>query len=225
MSRANGATAPTREMTREDAIEKLQELDQRVTALANGLEAAHDTIDELKAENERLRERLPEAADVVTQDDVERLEAYVDGKRTELGRRVSAIEDEVGLSVADALRVGPDDELTPLGTLIRAGPQAVASNPSAQLDRAHTIATNYERWGERRSNPRHGGHVALATRKHGLKAHMEDARGEGLAWKQVHRAIDKLATLGQDAVVVDTEYAPGDETWGKTLVFGAGDGR
>jgi hypothetical protein len=213
MSRANGTTAHTREMTREEAAQRLEALDDRVRELTSLVGQLQKRVEDLEAENDELRARLDRATD------------HADEKRTDLGRRVTAIEDEVGLSVADALRVGPDDELTPLGTLIRAGPQAVAANPSAQLDRAHTIAANYERWGERRSNPMYGGHVALATRQHGLKAHMEDARTESLSWKQVHRAIEKVATLGQDAVVVDTEYAPGGETWGKTLVFGAGDGR
>jgi len=56
---ANGHT-PTRDMTREEAAQKLEELDQRVTALANGLVTANDTIDDLEAENNRLRDRVAE---------------------------------------------------------------------------------------------------------------------------------------------------------------------
>jgi uncharacterized coiled-coil protein SlyX len=64
-------------MTREEAAQKLEELDQRVTALANGLVNANETIDDLEKENNRLRDRVTELEQRVS--DVEPTDA-ADGK-------------------------------------------------------------------------------------------------------------------------------------------------
>lgn len=138
-------------------------------------------------------------------------------ERSKLARRLSALEDEVGITTADALATAEagqeSDHLTKLGRLVRHGPEAVSDQPTAKMHRAKELVDNWSRWGEVR---RVGDtkERRLASKRDDLKTHLEDAREESLGWRQVYRAMRLVADWSDGTVRLEE----GDDSEGKYVL-------
>lgn len=210
-------------VSREEALDKLADQDRRMNEMGKAMASFRNRIEDVEAENEELKaanERLRETvADQAEKHDELRRE-YI-----RLARRLTAVEEEHGIDAATANAFGDGAETSPLYLLETIGPAAVADTPGPTLHRARVLVENKDRWGNVRSNPKYGRHRLLATTAHDLKQRLEDARDEDLAWNQVHRAMEKLATLGGDHVQFEERYASEGENYGKALVWQGVDGQ
>ena len=173
-----------------------------------------ERVEDLEAENRELRERLPDD-EMAAKSAVDETVATLHNERVKLSRRVAAIEEDLGLSdVAIDVAEGRN---TPLHLLRHVGPEAIDPNPNPVLRRAKSLLENKNRWGQTAQNRKYGPHRYLSSKKHDLRTRLEDARGESLQWSQVHRAMRKLAELGDNAVAFDET-----ESRGKMVVFCSG---
>lgn len=125
-------------------------------------------------------------------------------ERSKLTRRVANLEEELGLEDQDvvALAEGGHEALreSDLARLLEAGPEAVTKRPSPVYHRAETLARNWMRWGESQEENGIVYERSLATERDGLLTRLEDRRNEDLTWKQVHRAMEKIAQLGPENI-------------------------
>lgn len=168
------------------------------------LELQHD----LRELEERVREDFNTAASdraqirAIINEEIARLEQQdaddrdtLHRERNKLARRVTAIEQEIGVETVDALAIAEGestDQLTKLGRLMHIGAEGVSENPSETMRRARVIANNFDEWCEKRKR---NGVVErrLASRRDDVKKLLEAERQESLAWKQVYRAMRLVA--------------------------------
>jgi thioesterase domain-containing protein len=203
-------------MTREEAIERIGELERE--------------IEDVRAHNERLAEqqaklsgRLADAEEALENatDTIESLEKRLDAtarQRNRLARRMARVEDVADIDAEEATAAA--DSLTPLGLLIRAGPAAVwGGEPSPTQRRAAALADHWQEWGESTADATYGEHHALVVGRDDLVDRLERATGESLAHIQTYRAMETLADLGAENVRVVDDY----HGRGKALVMEAGD--
>lgn len=223
-----------RGLTREDLLDRLESMEDRIDDLERTVELQRrqlDTVRALFAEDgppefgavleehdyDHLVDWLEAEGSAVSEQRLQEQMTTVHRERGKLARRVTAVEDELELDDQALATAGGQN--TPLDLLERVGPEAIEPNPSETLRRAKVLYENKGRWGQTRTNQRHGRHRFLASKKHDLRTRLEDARGESLQWSQVYRAMKKLAQLGGDHVVFDETDADG-----KVVVFRAGGG-
>lgn len=207
-------------MDRDQLIEAILDLDRQVADLREEMEVhrEHANRDRAKIRAERgelLDDLRDEIADL--RDDLTRSERRLHQERSKVIRRVANIEDELGFEDEDviALAEGGEEALreSPLSRLLEAGPEAVEDRSTETLYRAEALARNWIRWG--RSKETDGAVVerTLATNRDDLRIRLEDAREESLSWRQVYRAMQKVAELGPENIrLVDRGKT------GKTLV-------
>jgi len=206
-----------RQLTRDELEDRLDSLEAAVEDLEAERKRIHEEvivpqrarISELEETVVELRERVPDA-DVATDDDIQTLH----GERAKLARRLCRVEEE--LDVDDPIAAAENRD-TPLHLLARVGPEAIETSPSETLRRAKTLLDNKNRWGQTRTNAKHGQHRYLSSAQHDLKTRLEDARDEDLAWRQVYRAMRKLGQLGGTGVQFDES-----DSAGKMVVFRTG---
>lgn len=190
-------------------------------SVVDTLEAMEGRLDDLEAENERLRERLDEQADdPVDEGTLRDVEGRVHREQTKLARRLSALEDEVGVDGVDALAVseGGEDarELTPLGRLVRNGPEALESKKgTATLKRARELYERWDKWGKSSRIDATTKERRLASNRDDLKTRLEDVRAESLDWQQVYRAMRVVADLSGGRIEYKEDGRQGE---GKVLV-------
>lgn len=182
-------------MDRDQLVQVVLELDRRLEDVEERVSedfenAAKDRADirtTLSGEVDRLESDAKTTADQLHRE------------RGKLARRVAALEEEIGVTTTDALataEAGPDGEhLTKLGRLVRHGPEAVSDQPGATLFRARELVENWNRWGTVKDDEL-GKARRLASKKHRLKTHLEDARDESLSWRQVYRAMEWVGENG-----------------------------
>jgi vacuolar-type H+-ATPase subunit I/STV1 len=193
----------------EDLLDRLQSLEGR--------------IDDLEAENERLREGLADAKTTAGEDraairqqlndEVAALQDDLETEQRQRGlddsrilRRLSAVEDEVGIDSEAAMQAaaaGRGQAMTALARLLQFGPEAAVENPSAKHYRARVIAEKLdgEEWGRRvrRGSDRYR---QLCSAKDDLRTRLSDARDEDLQWNQVYRAMKTVADLSEGTVTL-----------------------
>jgi len=205
-----------RQLTRDELEDRLDSLESAVEDLQARADAASrardhllDRVDDLEAENADLRGRVPDA-DIATDDDLQTLHT----ERAKLARRLCRVEEK--LDVDDPIAAAENRD-TPLHLLARVGPEAIETSPSETLRRAKTLLENKNRWGQTRTNAKHGQHRYLSSSDHDLKTRLEDARDEDLGWHQVYRAMRKLGQLGGTGVQFDES-----DSRGKMVVFRSG---
>ena len=162
---------------------------------------------------EDLREELAEEREQRKQ-----AEQRLHQERSKLARRLSAIEDEVGITTSDALAVAEGGEdaqhLSKLARLIRHGPEAVSDDPTTTMRRAKEFVDNWERWGQVRRLDSSTKERRLASKRDDLKTHIEDERNERLSWKQVYRAMELIADWSDGTV----SLKEGDDGEGKYVL-------
>jgi TolA-binding protein len=214
MSRADGTT-PHRDLSREEAIERIEELEREVDDLRKHNE-------DLAEQQVRLQRRMTEAEDALNDatDTIEELERRLDAtarQRNRLARRMARVEDVADIDAEEATAAA--DSLTPLGLLLRAGPAAVwGGEPSPTQRRAAALADHWQEWGESTADATYGEHHALVVARDDLVDRLERATGESLAHIQTYRAMETLADLGAENVHVVNDY----HGHGKALVMEAG---
>lgn len=202
-------------MSKHELIDTVANLADQVETLTDELAAAEEH------RNDLARQIAATSGDLY--EDIEALEADLNTKeqtlhreRSKLMRRVSVLEDEVGITRSDALAVaeasGDVHDLTRLGRLLRHGPEAVTDQPSAVHYRARDLVDNWNRWGQVKSDA-YGKERRLASKKHHLLTHLEDSRNENLQWSQVYRAMELVAEWSDGKV----ELRQNDDE-GKVLV-------
>lgn len=166
-----------------------------------------ETVHNLEVSNEVLIERVNDQADRIDdlEGEVQTAKQQLHSERAKLMRRVSAIEDDLGIDATTAVAVaegGHDGaQMSKLARLMRNGPDAVVPSPKPKHRRAKTIVDNFDRWGETQRVERDSvsGKVTgtktwiLKTAEHDLKTRLEDARNESLQWTQVYRALEVIA--------------------------------
>lgn len=208
-------------MSKPELIGVITDLAEQVEALADELDAAEEHRNDLARQIASASGDLYEDIEAL-EDELQATEQTLHRERSKLMRRVSALEDEVGITQADALAVaeaGDDAQhLSKLARLIRHGPEAVAEQPSPVHYRAKTLVENWNRWG-RVQNDAHGKVRRLASKEHDLRTRLEDARDESLQWSQVYRAMELVAEWSGGVV----ELRQTDDE-GKVLVHTVGDG-
>jgi len=178
------------EMRLNSASQKRDDLQEQVWGL-------EDELEEERAQNERLRDENDDLRDTVGQ---------LERDRVRLFRRVAFLEQQVdGVDESNAAAVG-DTTMTPLDLLAAIGPDAVAERDSKTLRRGRVLVEKRDDWGETLRNQKYGRHHVLGTRRHDLRSRLQDVRDEDLAWRQVYRAMEKLARLGGDDVILDEDY-------------------
>lgn len=188
-----------------DFSQRVEDLEERVS---NDFEtAAKDRASIRTMVNEAIADLEAEIEEVNTTQHKER------GK---LARRVTEIEDDLGVSSVDAIAVAEGEEAdgyTRLGRLMRVGPEAVVENPTAKMYRAKEIADNFGRWSQK---TKRSGIVErrLASKRDDLKTRIEDNRGERLAWKQVYRAMELVAEWSDGGMTL----VEGDDREGKYVL-------
>lgn len=206
-----------------DILERMRDLEATVDDLQAELgeekhERAKDRqrIAQLEDENAYLRETLEQ---------VDGLEARVNKERAKLTRRVANVEDELGLDDQDvlALAEGGHDAVreSGLARLLEGGADAVTQTPTATYHRAEVLARNWIRWGHTKKQRGAVVERTLATQRDDLRTRLEDARGESLEWRQIYRAMQKVADLGPKNIRLT------EDKHGKKLLMtvDGGDGR
>lgn len=208
-------------MDRDALIEMVLDLDRRIEDLEEDIkrrsESAGKDRAKIRAEREQLLDDVRDEIGAVA-DRVDRAERRLHQERSKVVRRVANIEEELGFEDEDiiALAEGGEEALrdSPLARLLEAGPEAVDDRATETIYRAEVLARNWIRWG--RSKERGDGTIVertLATKRDDLRIRLEDTRDEDLSWRQVYRAMRKVADLGPENVrLVDRGNA------GKTLV-------
>lgn len=197
-------------MSRDELVDVILALDERV----NALEDATDDLPNIRARTNGLNsavDRLEDdVADLETQHDQDIHQLH--RERSKVTRRLSVVEDDVGIAATDALAVaeaGQDaHQMTRLARMLRHGPHAVVDNPSATHYRAKELVENWNRWGDTHSFDRTK-ERRLACVEHDLKTRLEDARDEDLAWRQVYRAM-KLVENWSDGKIELREGTDGE---------------
>jgi len=185
-------------MTRDELIKLLLDLSHEVDRLREDLEAEQERRRDLQehAGKDRAEIRRDLQADLNDlREDLKQTRSQLHHERSKLARRVTAVEDEVGISTQDALAVaegGQDaDGLSRLGLLVRHGPEAVSDRPTEKMYRARELVENWSRWGVTRDDSLRT-ERRLAAAGHSLKTRLEDARDETLSWRQVYRAMELI---------------------------------
>jgi hypothetical protein len=193
-------------MDRDELVDTVVELSETVADLQTSVETLRDELedesesrrdgDQLAAQDRKeIKSEIADARDDLD-DEISTTADVLHRERSKLARRVSALEDEVGVTTADALATAEAGEdahtLTKLGRLVRHGPEAVSDNPSAKMYRARELVDNWDRWGTIRSDAVSDPERRLASKQHDLKTRLEDTRGESLAWRQVYRAMQLI---------------------------------
>ncbi|WP_224333812.1 hypothetical protein [Haloprofundus halobius] len=127
--------------------------------------------------------------------DERRLRGREDGR---LARRLSVVEDEVGINPPEAITIGKGGEegrtLSRLERFLRFGPTAVVDHPYPVHHRAHEIGLHLGEWGMRISDV-NGRRIRLCSKRDDLKQKLEAKRDESLQWTQVYRAMEKLEDI------------------------------
>jgi len=214
--------------------------------LLDRLQSLEDKVDDLQAENERLREELEDARSAagvaranirqqINEEVGEANQAIAEEERqrarddSRILRRLSAVEDELGINGKDALgsvTPGQGQSMTALARLLKFGPEAAIENPSAKHYRARVIAEKLddEAWGTRvkRGSDRYR---VIRSAKDDVRTRLSDARDEDLQWNQVYRAMKTVADLSEGTV----DLRDGTDGQGKyvlelPLVRSGGDG-
>lgn len=174
----------------------------------------------------RLKNRVDEEVDDLRQRvvDEEQTRAKEDGK---VRRRLSHVEDEIGISPPDAVAFeeGGEDakHLSQLERLIRHGPDAVTDGRVYPVhERAREIALHFGEWGKKITDA-NGKRIRLRSKKDDLKTHLQDVEGERLRWEQVYRALEKLDELADGSAL---KLVEGEKDEGKyVLELKIADGR
>lgn len=183
-------------MDRDELVDVVLELAERVDDLEDRVKenrefAARDRAD-IRASMNELGEEL--RTEIRQEGDRQARE------RSQVTRRVANVEDELGIEDQDvvALANGDLDDLyeSDLARLLEAGPTAVTKRPSPVYERAQTLARNWINWGAYADYSNGIAERTLATRRDDLRTRLSDARNEELSWKQVYRAMVKVADLG-----------------------------
>lgn len=198
------------QQSEEDVEEKVEKNDSRIGENSSRIALILNELDDLKKENERLRgenQQKEEEFDTLRRD------------YRRLARRLTAVEEEVGIDHETAGAHAKGMETSPLYLLETVGPEAVAAKPSKKLYRSRVLVENRDRWGEVRTNSKFGRHRLLATKEHDLKQRLEDARDEKLQWGQVYPAMEEIARLGGDHVRFIEEYESAKRDYGKAVVW------
>jgi|GEM_PF-4427299 len=207
-------------MDRDQLIEEILDLDRRVADLEEEIESHREHANrdraKIRAERDELLEDLrDEIADL--QDDLDRSERRLHQERSKVVRRVANIEDELGFEDEDVIALAEGGEAalreSPLSRLLEAGPEAVDDRSSETLYRAETLARNWIRWGGSKEQDGEIVERTLASSRDDLRTRLEDARNETLRWKQVYRAMLKIAEMGPENIRLVER-----DDWGKTLV-------
>jgi regulator of replication initiation timing len=189
-------------MDRDELVETLVGLSDTVEDLQATVETLKEDRNEAARERAAIRQELTQAEDQL-EGEIGAAEDRLHRERSKLARRVGALEDELGVAPEEANAIAEAGQegahLSPLGRLIRHGPESVTDTPTATLRRAKTLVDNWERW---ESTTRNGDLRIrrLGSREHDLKSRLEDVRGEDLSWKQVYRAMEKVADLSDGSV-------------------------
>ena len=158
---------------------------------------ATDDADELRAEIERLNERLAvvESENSRKDDEIERLSRDLASERartTELENKVEALESDRDASDASDESDENESKGTPMQQLVEAGEAAVIGHVTPSIRRAKTIAEHFGRWATKTPN----GYVIRSN----LKELLSMATGEQLEWSQVNRACRRLAEFSRGAI-------------------------
>jgi hypothetical protein len=214
-------------MTRDELEHEVRELREKVDEIehilhllleVNNPDWDHDGDQGLRDLAVQFRPRDDETFDDLNQDidelkrDIRSRSDQLHKERAKVARRLSTVEDEVGIARTDALAIaeGGDDarHMSKLGRLVRHGPAAVSDNPTAKMYRAKELVENWNRWGTVR-NDKLGKQRRLSSSKHKLKSRLSDARDESLSWVQVYRAMELVADWSDRKV--DLEDGSQDE--------------
>ncbi|MFC5970093.1 hypothetical protein ACFPYI_01995 [Halomarina salina] len=185
-------------MTREEAVERIEKLDDKLFDLAEHVyNGTDERVEELEAENEQLRERVGELEELVgTLQEKLRDETSRRGKEDgRMSRRLTAVEDELGMDSEEVLTIAAGGEgggMTPLGRVIKLGPEGALERPTAKHYRARAIAERWSDWGTVHGT-KYGRKRVLASKRDDLKTRLEDANDESIAWNQVYRAMEWVA--------------------------------
>lgn len=185
-------------MDRDKLVDLLLDLSHEVERLRDDLDAEREARRELQEhagkDRAEIRQDIQAELDDL-RDDLKQTRSQLHHERSKLARRVTALEDDVGVSTQDALAVaegGQDaDGLSRLGLLVRHGPEAVSDQPTEKMYRARELIENWSRWGVTRDDAL-GTERRLAAAGHDLKTRLEDARDENLSWRQVYRAMELI---------------------------------
>lgn len=190
-------------MDRDELVELVLDLSKRLEDLEETVKEDRD-----RAARERAESRLQanNARDEL-KDELKTDIANKSRQFAKLAQRVSRIEEELGVDIADGLGNEGSDrddrDLSQLGRVVRMGPEAIKDNPTASDYRAKDLVDNWDRWGIRRKDRRKGVVTRrLRSKKDGIKTHLEDERGESLSWKQVYRAMERVAQWSSGEVTL-----------------------
>lgn len=174
-------------MGRDELIEYILDLSAEVEQIREDLEAAGRNRADIRQD---LAKQIGEL-----RKDLQQTQDQLHHERSKLARRVTAVEDEVGITTQDALAVaeagGDAGGLSRLGLLVRHGPDAVSDRPTERMYRARELVDNWNRWGTIRDDSL-GRERRLAAAGDDLKTRLEDAREESLSWTQVYRAMELI---------------------------------
>lgn len=217
------------------------ELVDLVVNLQGDVDDLRDELDELQAKFEDAKHtagkhRAAIAADVsqledCLDDDLDTLESDLSAdlsratdtlhrERSKLARRVTALEDEVGIEPTTAVKIaeaGKEDaqSYSRLSLLLKHGPEAVSDRPTETQYRARELLRKLDEWGTKRSDAYTDGvEYRLASKKHDLKTRLEDVRGERLEWTQVYRAMRLIDEWSGANIVLED----GNSTEGKYVL-------
>lgn len=193
------------------------ELIELVLDLSNRLEGVEDDVDDIREhaalDRAKIRKETSEARDDLKGD--LRNDIGNNNRRfAKLAQRVSRLEEELGVDIADGLaNEGSDREdrdISNLGRVVRMGPEAIKDNPTARDYRANDIVDNWDRWGVRRKDRRNGTVTRkLRSKKDDIKTHLEDERDENLSWNQVYRAMERVAEWSSGEVSLNKTDSDG----------------
>ncbi|WP_137284597.1 hypothetical protein [Halorussus salinisoli] len=152
-----------------------------------------DAIDRLEHNLEDHQETIQ---DEITSEENTRVK-----EDSKIRRRLSHVEDTVGIDVPEAIHTaeaGTDTQhLSKLERFIRHGPEAVTDGRVYPVhERAREIALNLADWGTK-INDAYGKRVRLRSVKDNLKTHLEAAFDRSFQWGEVYRAMEKLDDLAE----------------------------
>lgn len=188
------------------------------------IEALREELAELREENKDLRQELKEHKQHAGKDranirghvnrsieeatetlgeqirEEQKKRGKEDGK---LARRLSIVEDELGIDATDAAAIGDGGSeaihLTKLQRFLRHGPEAVVDRVYPVHERAREIGLNVGKWGNT-INDSYGKRVVLCSKKDEVKVKLEAQRDEKLQWGEVYRAMEKLEDIAEGKV-------------------------
>lgn len=196
--------AEVERMDRDDLVDAVVDLSEAVADLRDELNELKDHTGRQQAE---LHARISDV-EAMFSEDISSAEDRFHHERSKLARRVSALEDEVGVSAADAVAIAEGGteatQLTKLGRLVRHGPEAAVENPGPTAYRAKALVDNWNRWGTVRDDAL-GKERRLASKEHDLKTRLEDVREESLQWAQVYRTMEKIAAWSEGTIELRDE--------------------